>query len=101
MIWDFVGSRSSFTLCELADYVRSKEAITDSGILWHVKKLIRQNKLSRLSRGLYGVFAKKEFALMLTDELKQLYEDSSSEFPLIDVVVYSGQDITALQHHLS
>ena len=52
MIWDFVGSRSSFTLCELADYVRSKEAITDSGILWHVKKLIRQNKLSRLSRGL-------------------------------------------------
>ena len=101
MILNFAGSRNSFTLCELADYVRSREAISDSGILWHIKKLIRQNKLSRLSRGLYGAFVKREFSPMLTDELKQLYGDISSEFPLIDVAVYSGHDITSLQHHLS
>ena len=101
MILNFAGSRNSFTLCELADYVRSREVISDSGILWHLKKLIKQNKLSRLSRGLYGAFAKKEFAPMLTDELKHLYSDISSEFPLIDIAVYSGRDITALQHHLS
>lgn len=101
MILNFAGSRNSFTLCELADYVRSREVISNSGILWHVKKLIMQNKLSRLSRGLYGAFEKKEFVPMLTDELKQLYGDISDRFPLIDVAVYSGQDITALQHHLS
>lgn len=101
IILNFIGSRNSFTLCELADYVRSREVISDSGLLWHIKKLIKQNKLSRLSRGLYGAFAKREFAPMLTDELKHLYGDVSSEFPLIDIAVYSGHDITALQHHLS
>ena len=101
MILNFVRSRNSFTLCELADYVRSREVISDSGILWHIKKLIKQNKLSRLSRGIYGAFGKREFAPMITDELKQLYGDISSEFPLIDIAVYSGHDITVLQHHLS
>lgn len=101
MILNFAGSRNNFTLCELADYVRSRKVISDSGILWHIKKLIKQNKLSRFSRGIYGTFTKREFVPMLTSELKQLYWDISSEFPLIDVTVYSGQDITALQHHLS
>lgn len=101
MILNFAGSRNSFTLCELADYVRSREAISDSGILWHIKKLIKQNKLARLSRGLYGIFVKREFTPTVTAELKKLYGEIASEFPLIDICVYSGQDITALQHHLS
>lgn len=101
LILYFAESRNSFTLRELADYAHGREAISDSGILWHIKKLIRQNKLSRISRGLYGSFAKMEFTHTLTDELKQLYGDITSEFPLIDIAVYSGQDITALQHHLS
>lgn len=101
MILDFAGSHNSFTLCELADYVRNREEISDSGILWHIKKLIRQNKLSRISRGLYGNFMKREFTPTLNDELKQLHDDIASEFPLIDIVVYSGKDIAALQHHIS
>jgi len=101
MILNYAGSRKTFTLCELADYVRSREDISDSGILWHIKKLIQQNKLSRLSRGLYGTFIKREFTPTLNNELKQLYDDIASEFPLINIVVYLGQDITALQHHIS
>ncbi len=101
MILNFAGSRNSFTLCELADYVRSREAISDSGILWHIKKLIRQNKLARLSRGLYGILVKREFTPIITADLKKLYGEIVSEFPLIDIAAYSGQDITALQHHLS
>lgn len=101
IILDFAGSRNTFTLRELSDYVSSREDISDSGILWHIKKLIKQNKLSRLSRGLYGKSLKREFAPILNDELKQLYDDIASEFPLIDIVVYSGQDVTALQHHIS
>lgn len=101
MILDFAVSRNNFTLCELAEYVRSKNAISVSGILWHLNKLIKENKLSRLSRGIYGTFVKREFTPIISDELKQLYEDISSEFPLIDIAVYSGHDITDLQHHIS
>ncbi len=101
MILGYADSRNTFTLCELAAYVRRRENISDSGILWHIKRLIKQNKLSRLSRGQYGRSVKKEFIPLLTDELRQLYDDIASAFPLIDIVVYSGQDITALQHHLS
>lgn len=101
MILNFADSHDTFTLCELANYVRSQEEISDSGILWHIKKLIKQNKLSRLTRGIYGSFVKREFTPTLTNELKELYGDLASKFPLIDIVVYSGQDITALQHHIS
>lgn len=101
MILIYAGSRNTFTLCELADYVRRSEDISDSGILWHIKKLIKQNKLSRLSRGVYGSFVKKEFLPTLNDELKQLYNDIASEFPLIDLAVYNGEDISAMQHHIS
>ena len=77
MILDFAVSRNNFTLCELAEYVRSKNAISVSGILWHLNKLIKEKKLSRLSRGIYGTFVKREFTPMISDELKQLYEDIS------------------------
>jgi hypothetical protein len=101
MILTFAESRNTFTLCELAEYIRCRKGISDSGILWHIKKLKKQNKLSRLSRGLYGKSKKAEFTPYLTDEMKQLYADISTEFPLIDTVIYSGKDITALQHHIS
>lgn len=101
IILDYAGSHSNFTLSELADHVRGQETISDSGILWHIRKLISQNKLSRLSRGLYGNLAKREFTPTHTEGLRKLYVDLSSEFRLIDVAVYSGQDISALQHHLS
>ncbi len=101
MILNFADSHDTFTLCELANYVRRQEDISDSGILWHIKKLIKQNKLCRLTRGLYGSFIKRAFTPTLTNELKELCGDLASKFPLIDIVVYSGQDITALQHHIS
>lgn len=101
LILNFASNRNSFTLCELADYVRDREDISNSGLLWHIKKLINQNLLSRLSRGLYGKFTKQDFLPLLTDEMRDLYTDVTDAFPLIEVLVYSGNDITQLQHHIS
>ena len=101
LILDFANSRNSFTLCELAGYVHDRENISDSGLLWHIRKLIKQNQLSRLSRGLYGKQAKSDFMPSLTEDLRNLYADLTSAFPLIYIVVYSGNDINSLQHHLS
>lgn len=101
LILDFANSRSSFTLCELAGYVHDRENISNSGLLWHIRKLIKQNQLSRLSRGLYGKQAKSDFVPSLTEDLRNLYADLTRAFPLIYIVVYSGNDINSLQHHLS
>lgn len=101
LILDFANSRNSFTLCELACYVHDRENISDSGLLWHIRKLIKQNQLSRLSRGLYGKQAKSDFMPSLTEDLRNLYADLTRAFPLIYIVVYSGNDINSLQHHLS
>lgn len=101
MILSFANNRNNFTLCELADYVRDREDISNSGLLWHIKMLIKQNRLSRLSRGLYGKFTKNNFVPLLTEELRGLYNSVASAFPLIDIMVYSGNDITSLQHHIS
>lgn len=101
LILDFANSRNSFTLCELAGYVHDRENISNSGLLWHIRKLIKQNQLSRLSRGLYGKQAKSDFMPSLTEDLRNLYADLTRAFPLIYIVVYSGNDINSLQHHLS
>ena len=101
LILSFANSRSNFTLCELSGYIRGREDISDSGLLWHIRKLIEENHLSRLSRGLYGRQTKREFQPSLTQELRDLYNDITSAFPLIDVAVYSGNDVNSLQHHLS
>lgn len=101
IIMSFANSHKDFTFCELADYVRARKNITDSGILWHLKKLIKQNRLSRISRGLYSNNSINKFVFTLTDDMKQLYQDVAKAFPLIDIVIYSGNDISALQHHIS
>lgn len=101
LILNFANDRSNFTLGELAGYVRSRENISDSGLLWHIKRLIKDNQLSRISRGLYGKLSKKEFIPLLTCELKELYDEIKTAFPLVDVLVYSGNEINSLQHHLA
>lgn len=101
LILDFASTRSRFTLSELASFVRGREIISDSGILWHIKRLIGQNYISRLSRGVYGRSAKTEFSPTLSNSLINVYSDVTTAFPLIDVAVLSGNDISSLQHHIS
>lgn len=101
LILNFANDHGNFTLRELSGHVRSRENISDSGLLWHIKKLIKNNQLSRISRGLYGKLSKNEFMPVLTHELKQLHEEIKTAFPLVDVVVYSGNEINSLQHHLA
>lgn len=101
LILDFANTRSRFTLSELASFVRGREVISDSGILWHIKKLIGQNYISRLSRGVYGRVEKSEFCPTLSNRLINVYSDVTAAFPLIDVTVLSGNDISSLQHHIS
>ncbi len=101
IIMTYATARNNFTFNELSEYVRDVSTISDSGILWHIKKLIREKKLMRLSRGLYGQGLKDEFQPRLTDSLKKLYQDVRGAFPLIDICVYSGADISSMQHHIS
>lgn len=101
LILNFANDREKFTLSELAGYVRSRESISDSGLLWHIKRLIKRNHLSRISRGTYGKLSKNEFVPILTCELKDMYNEIKSVFPLVDVAVYSGNEINSLQHHLA
>lgn len=101
LILQFAGSRDSFTLSQLSEYVRNQEQISDSGILWHIKRMIKDNTLVKLARGLYGKSAKKEIVLNPSADLKKLYSKVTSGFPLLDVCAYEGGMISSMQHHLS
>ncbi len=101
IILNFAEGRKSFTLADLSEFVRNRESISDSGILWHIKRLIKENKLSRLARGVYGTATKREFIPTVSNKLIEVYDNVIKEFPLIDVCVYLGADISSLQHHLS
>lgn len=101
IILNYTESRKRFTFTELSEYVRDRETISDAGILWHVKKLIKDNKLSRLARGIYGQCGKKVYMPHISDEQKRLYDEIKKAFPLIDMCIYSGSAVSAMQHHMS
>lgn len=101
IILNFAEGRKSFTLGDLSEFVRNSESISDSGILWHIKRLIKDKKLSRIARGQYGYSVKKEYSATLSDTQKKLYVDIHSQFPLINICVYGGAEISAMQHHVS
>lgn len=101
IILNYAEGRSGFTLNELSEYVRNRETISDSGILWHIKRLIKDKKLSRIARGQYGYSAKKEYMPTLTARQRRLYDDIHRQFPLINICVYGGAEISAMQHHVS
>lgn len=101
MILNFAESRSSFSLEELSAYLRDKETISASGILWHLKRLIKEDKIARICRGMYGNTIKKNFSPTVSTLQKDVYDKVSKAFPLIDLCVYSGAEISTMQHHLS
>lgn len=101
IILNYTESRSRFTLNELSEYIRNMESISDAGILWHIKRLVKDNKLSRVARGIYEICTKKVFMPQISEKQKNLFNEIKSAFPLIDVCVYSGAEISAMQHHVS
>lgn len=101
LILSFANNHSNFTFGEVADFVGSHTNISDSGILWHIKKLIQSNLLSRISRGIYSKTCVKEFTPSLSAEVKEVYFKLKKAFPLIEIVAYSGDNISTLQHHIS
>lgn len=101
IILNYAEDHSGFTLSELSEFIRDREPISDSGVLWHIKRLIKDNKLSRIARGKYGFSAKRQFWPTLTEFQRSIYNCVHSEFPLIDMCVYGVADISAMQHHIS
>lgn len=101
IILNYANERKSFSLSELSEFVRDRESISDSGILWHIKRLIGENKIARIARGKYGRHTKSVFVPKLSSRQKELYHDIKRQFPLIDMCIYSGSDISSMQHHVS
>lgn len=101
IILNYTESRNRFTLTELSEYVRDRESISDAGILWHIKRLIKDNKLSRVARGIYEICTKKIFVPQISEKHKTLFDEIKSAFPLIDMCIYSGSTVSAMQHHVS
>lgn len=101
IILSYAEGRRYFTFADLSRYIRANESISDSGILWHIKRLVNENKISRLARGMYGSSTKRHFAHTLDPRQRAIYHTIVNKFPLIDVCVYSGADISSMQHHLS
>lgn len=103
IILNYADGRRMFKFSDLSDYIRSRESenISDSAILWHIKKLISNNKIARISRGIYGTFSKKEYVSDVSPEYREIYNSIRETFPLIDICTYAGKDIESMQHHLS
>ena len=100
-ILDYAEMHHDFSIEDLFAYLHERTGINRSSLSWYLFKLVDDNALVRIGRGMYGKVVKQSFSPKPTDEVKKVYELLQANFPFARFCVYQGEIIAPLQHHLS
>lgn len=100
-ILDYAESHETFTLEALATYICQKTGTGKSSLSWYLFKLVNDNRLVRIGRGIYARNIKPVFMPELNKEAENVYKLLKTNFPFAGFCVYDGEIIAPLQHHLS
>ena len=100
-ILDYAETHHDFSIEDLFAYLHERTGINRSSLSWYLFKLVDDNALVRIGRGIYGKVVKQSFSPEPTDEVKEAYELLQANFPFARFCVYQGEIIAPLQHHLS
>lgn len=100
-ILDYAQRHETFTLEALAAYICQKTGTGKSSLSWYLFKLVHDNRLVRIGRGIYARNIKPVFMPGLNGEVENVYKILKTNFPFARFCVYDGEIIAPLQHHLS
>jgi hypothetical protein len=95
-ILDFATTIKQFTRKELIVYLKKhKQNVSPNAVWIQLDRLVKNNKLVRLERGLYSLLpsTKKNFIAFVSDELIQLFQRIKVQFPFVKYCVWSSKTI--------
>ena len=85
----------------MSEYLSGKIELSKKMLSWHLRKLMDERKIFRISKGVYTTTQKAIFRPVPNTRSIRLYKKLKAEYPLLDFCVYNGEILSDLQHHLS
>ena len=101
IILDFANTNKEFRTNDLFEYLSGKFELSKKMLSWHLRKLMDENKIFRISKGVYTTTPKDIFRPVPNTHSIRLYKKLKAEYPLLNFCVYNGEILSDLQHHLS
>lgn len=102
-ILTYAKSRESFRFTELLSYLNSLFEISKVTLSWHLRELVKDNRLFKLGRGIYTLqnVQTRKYVPQLGDKIIKVGKELSASFPFITISVFDGNILEGFQHHLS
>ena len=101
IIIDFANTNKEFRTNDLSEYLSGKIELSKKMLSWHLRKLLDEKKIFRISKGVYTTTPKIIFRPVPNAHSIRLYKKLKAVYPLLDFCVYNGEILSDLQHHLS
>ena len=101
IIIDFANTYKNFKTKDLSEYLSSKIDVSSKMLSWHLRKLVDQEKIFRIGKGVYTIKPKAFFRPIPNALSIRLYKKLKAAYPLLDFCIYNGEILSDLQHHLS
>lgn len=102
IIVQYVESKQTFSIDELFAYISGKYKWTRATLNSAITKLVSENVLVKVSKGLYSASSNKNtFKIVPSENEKQLYTLLSTKYPFATFCIYNGSVLSPLHHHLS
>ena len=101
IIVDFANTYKDFKTKDLSEYLSGKIDVSQKMLSWHLRKLVDQEKIFRIGKGVYTTKPKAFFRPIPNVLSIRLYKKLKAAYPLLDFCIYNGEILSDLQHHLS
>lgn len=98
---DYAASCHTFRTGELFINLSDKIDITKKALSWYLNKLVKEQKIYRVGRGVYSTQSKQKFLPHPNKKTISIGKALQLQFPLLHFCTYNGEILAPLQHHLS
>lgn len=95
-------NRKSFTTKELLSFMEKwKPAVSASTYIWTIHRLLQEDIIHPLKKGVYTLEKKSRFNPEIDNTLKSIYSNIKNEFPYIDFCVWESRFVDSYMQHLT
>lgn len=81
-------------------YLKQDETLKKTTVNWRIRQLVEKGVMQRIGRGTYKLGQQKEFAPLLSEDLKSIYGNLKEKFPFLDVCIWSTQWLVSWMLHI-
>lgn len=102
-ILSYAESRKSFRFNDLLCYLNSLLDISKVALSWHLRKMVGDNSLFKLGRGIYTLHntQTQKYTPRLATKTIKVCKDLTTAFPFLTISVFDGNVLADFQHHMS